>query len=327
MPCHSAPEADKSPVISSTAIVGWRLIRQDAAAFVSDLRVPDLRLPIRHLTLFSLCGAVVLAFSGWPSDSFAAEPAKKVEILYDLSVAGFGVGTGTISIDFNGSAYSSKVTSEVTGIASLFFQTKILAEGDGVLRSRRVLPNRYHLDIKDSRAYQIVEMAMSEGDVQALVLDPPLMPRADRIPVQADHKRNIVDPVGGVIVPRRIAKPFEPENCNQTLSVFDGAGRFDLNMQQGRAGKVTVEGYSGQVLVCAIKYKPVSGHRRRAEGAKKPEGDGKIEVKLAPIAGRPYYIPLEVSVPVGPGQLKLVARTATGLAADLPATGDFAPDE
>jgi hypothetical protein len=98
-------------------------------------------------------------------------------------------------------------------------------------------------------------------------------------------------------------------------------------MQPGRAGKVTVDGYSGQVLVFTIRYKPVSGHRRKAEGAKKPEGDGRIEVKLAPIAGRPYYIPLEVSVPVGPGQLKLVARTATGLAADLLPDGDFAPEE
>lgn len=296
-------------------------------AFASDSRVSNLRLPIRQSTFFSLCGALALAIFGGAPDVFAADPAKKVDILYDLSVAGFGVGTGTISIDFNGSSYSSRVSSEVTGIASLFFQTKILAEGDGVLRSRRVLPNRYHLDIKDSRAYQIVEMAMLEGDVQALVLDPPLMPRADRIPVLAEHKRNIVDPVGGVIVPRRVAKPFEPENCNQTLNVFDGAGRFDLIMQSGRAGKVTVDGYPGQVLICAIRYKPVSGHRRKAEGAKKPDNDGKIEVKLAPIAGRPYYIPLEISVPVGPGQLKLVARTATGLAADLPASGDFAPEE
>ena len=268
-----------------------------------------------------------MAFSGMFSAVEAAEPASKVTIVYDLSVAGFGVGTGTIAVDFNGGAYSSKVGAEVSGIASLFFSTKILAEGDGVLRGRRVLPNRYHLDIKDSRAYQIVEMAMSEGDVQALVLDPPLMPRADRIPVLAEHKRNIVDPVGGVIVPRRVRQPFDAENCNQTLTVFDGAGRFDLIMQQGRAGKVTVDGYPGQVLVCSIRYKPVSGHRRKAEGDKNPEENGKIEVKLAPIAGRPYYIPLEVSVPIGPGMLKLVARSATGLAADLPPSGDFAPEE
>lgn len=257
----------------------------------------------------------------------AAEPAKKVEIVYDLSVAGFGVGTGSIGVIFNGSAYSSKVNSEITGVASLFFQTKILAEGDGVLRGRRVLPNRYHLDIKDSRAYQIVEMAMSEGDVQALVLDPPLMPRADRIPVLAEHKRNIVDPVGGVIVPRRVRQPFDPENCNQTLPVFDGAGRFDLVMQQGRAGKMTVDGYTGQVLVCSIKYKPVSGHRRKAESDKKSEDSGRIEVKLAPIAGRPYYIPLEISVPIGPGMLKLVAQSAFGVAAGSSGEADFSEEE
>lgn len=299
---------------------GWRCLSLRS-------RVSDLRCIFRQPTFLPFCLAAAFVFSGFPQVGFAAEPAKKVEILYDLSVAGFGVGTGTISVDFNGGTYSSKVSSEITGIASLFFQTKIVAKGDGVLRNRRVLPNRYHLDIIDSRAYQVVDMVMVEGDVQSLALDPPLMPRADRVPVLAEHKLNIVDPVGGVIVPRRVAKPFDPENCNQTLNVFDGAGRFDLVLQSGRAGKVTVDGYPGQVLICPISYKPVSGHRRRSEGTKKPDNGGKIEVKLAPIAGRPYYIPLEVSVPVGPGQLKLVARTATGLATDLSSSGDFAPEE
>lgn len=269
----------------------------------------------------------LLAFSGPLFASETAGSQPNIAIVYDLSIAGFGIGTGTIAVAFNGRAYSSKVGAEVSGIASLFFSTKIQAEGEGILRGRRVLPNRYHLDIKDSRAYQIVEMAMTEGDVQALVLDPPLMPRADRVPVLAEHRRNIVDPVGGVIVPRRLDQPFDPENCNQTLPVFDGAGRFDLIMQKGRQGKVTVEGYGGQVLVCSIRYKPVSGHRRKADGENKADDNNKIEVKLAPIAGRPYFIPLEISVPIGPGILKLVARTATGLAADLPPSGDFAPED
>lgn len=253
---------------------------------------------------------------------FAAEPAKQVDITYDLSVAGLHVGAGSMTVEFNGQAYSSKVRAEVTGIASLFFQTKVLAEGDGILRGRRVLPNRYHLDIKDSRAYQLVDMDMADGNVEALILDPPLAPRADRIPVLSDHRRSIVDPVGGVIVPRRTRQPFDPSNCNQTLQVFDGAGRFDLVLQPGRAGKVTVDGYSGQVLICPIRYKPVSGHRRKADSEKSQENEGRIEVKLAPIEGRPFYIPLEISVPIGPGMFKLSARTATGLSTDV----EDAPD-
>jgi len=286
-----------------------------------------LRLFDRIRTGLSILAAFCLAHMSHPDIVSAAEPAPKVEIDYDLIVAGMNDGTGRISVDFTGNAYSSSVRAEVTGIASLFFQTKILAEGAGILRGRRVLPNRYHLDIKDSRAFQIVEMGMNEGDVETLFLDPPIVPRADRVPVLADHKLNIVDPVGGVIVPRRARQPFDPDNCNQTLPVFDGAGRFDLVMQQGRAGKVTVDGYPGQVIVCAIRYKPVSGHRRKQSAEKKPEDDGRIEVKLAPIAGRPFYIPLEVSVPIGPGLFRLVAHTASGLANDLSAVGEFPTDE
>lgn len=289
-------------------------------------RVFPLRLKTCIQTFSRLFGAVLILSCGSAETGFGADRSANVDIEYDLIAAGFSVGTGRISIDFKGNTYSSSVSAEITGLASLFFQTKVLAEGSGVLRGRQVLPNRYHLDIKDSRAYQTVEMAMNEGNVEGLVLDPPIVARADRIPVLAEHRRGIVDPVGGVIVPRRMAKPFDPDNCNQTLNVFDGAGRFDLIMQSGRAGKVTVEGYPGQVLVCAIKYKPISGHRRKQAEQKKSEDEGRIEVKLAPIAGRPYYVPLEVSVPIGPSLFKLVARSATGLAADVPA-GDFPPDE
>ena len=275
----------------------------------------------------TLFGAALLVVLAGLENGIGAERVSNVDINYDLIIAGFSVGTGQIVVDFNGQSYSSHVSAEITGLASLFFQTKISAEGNGTVRGRRVLPNRYHLDIKDSRAYQLVEMGMNEGDVESLVLDPPIKPKADRVPVLAEHRRNIVDPVGGLILPRRTRQPFDPENCNQTLPVFDGAGRFDLVMQQGRAGKVTVEGYSGHVLVCSIRYKPISGHRRNQTDDKTLEESRSIEVKLAPIAGRPYYIPLEISVPVGPGLFKLVARSASGLAASTSADGDFPAEE
>ena len=51
----------------------------------------------------------------------------------------------------------------------------------------------------------------------------------DRVPVTAAHTRGIIDPVSALLMPTQgRGEPLDPDNCNRTLPVFDGATRFNV---------------------------------------------------------------------------------------------------
>ena len=69
-----------------------------------------------------------------------------------------------------------------------------------------------------------VRMALAHGNVVQAEITPPLIDMQDRVPVTPANKRGIIDPVSALLMPTQgRGEPLDPENCNRTLPVFDGA--------------------------------------------------------------------------------------------------------
>jgi len=150
-------------------------------------------------------------------------------------------------------------------------------------------------------------MKLTTGDVTTLEVDPPLPERPDRVPVLPEHKKDVVDPLGGLLFPVPDAATGKPLNCERSIPVFDGAARFDINLTPDHEDTTKIQGYDGPVIVCAVRYVPISGHRPKRGTTAFMENNHEIEVKLAPLSGSQFAVPLEIAVPTLVGKIRLSA--------------------
>jgi hypothetical protein len=98
----------------------------------------------------------------------------------------------------------------------------------------------------------------------------------------------------------------DPDNCNRTIPVFDGASRMNVVLTYAETKNVDVGGYSGPVLVCNARYVPVSGHRPERPATKFMQENRDMSVWLAPVEGPRLLFPLKVSVRtmIGVGEMQ-----------------------
>ena len=139
-------------------------------------------------------------------------------------------------------------------------------------------------------------MAIAGNSVTGVDIAPPFEDKPDRVPLGPHDEQNIVDPVGAVVFPAPASGPLvSPAACNRTIPIFDGYTRFDIDMTYVGERSAKTKGYDGPVAVCAIRYVPISGHRRDRPATKFMAENKDLEVWLAPIERDHVLIPFRVS--------------------------------
>jgi len=110
--------------------------------------------------------------------------------------------------------------------------------------------------------------------------------------------------------------------CKRTLPIFDGRRRFDLALSFKRIDRVKADrGYGGPVVVCAVTFRAIAGHRRDSALLDFLTGGREIELAFAPIAGARLLAPFRLSIVSLLGNLVIEATefTATTAQAATPA--------
>jgi Protein of unknown function (DUF3108) len=243
----------------------------------------------------------------------AAETPKPVTIVYDVSIAHIPIGTARFSQSFKGSTYHLHLSAEFAGLVRMFFAPDMSADAEGIDTGNRLIGRHYALTVNHPDDPQRVDMKMADGNVVDAVLDPPLPERADRVPVLPEHKKGIIDPLSGFLIPIPQAKAMSASQCDHVIPVFDGAGRFDITLLPDRDETFEAKGYKGPAVHCLVRYTAISGHRAKKTNVTYMENNRDIMVTLAPLPGRPYFVPLEISVATLIGNLRLTAETVDGL--------------
>jgi hypothetical protein len=149
-----------------------------------------------------------------------------------------------------------------------------------------VVPIHYSYWERGSKSLAI-DMDVTGGDVHRLSVAPPVDPAPDRIPVTELHKRGILDPMSALLFSvRGNGSPLSPAACAQTLAIFDGRQRFDIELSYAGLREVhTPRGYRGPVVVCRAAYRPIAGHRAAKKEVRQVQANRSIEVWLAPVEG------------------------------------------
>ncbi len=250
----------------------------------------------------------------------AAEPPKPVMITYGVSIAYVPIGTARFSQSFKGSTYHLHLAAEFSGLVKLFFAPGLSADAEGIDAGGHLMAQHYSLSVDHPDDPQRVDMKMAGGNVVAAELDPPLPERADRVPVLPEHKKGIIDPLSGFLIPSTAPQPSAAGSCNHVIPVFDGAGRFDITLMPDIDQTYEAVGFKGPVIRCLVRYTAISGHRAKKTNVTYMENNRDIIVTLAPLPGKPYLVPVEIAVATLIGNLRLRAEKIEGLGPILPQT-------
>jgi len=273
----------------------------------------------RTLSFSILGGALAAALlAGTPVDAKpatkAAAPANgSLEASYTMLLNGITIGRFKLDTILDRSTYTMAIHGTTSGLSRLVSDGTGLLKSSGKISGSKVLPADYYLDTTENgRTSSNVTMRMKSGTIVSVAALPPLPTKADRVPIEAAHKHNIVDPLSAMMIP--INKGNMGAACNRSIPVFDGWQRFDVKLYYKSTAQVSGENgsYTGPVVVCGARYVPVSGHRPSREAVKYMENNRQLEVWLAPVEELGVMLPFRMQIGTEAGVLTIHASRFVG---------------
>ena len=269
---------------------------------------------------FSLFFGFFLIFSSHSEAAFQFTNRKlgaPLEIDYRISLLDIGIGVAQAQGDLGSGQYRLTIKARSTGMAGWLTGTSAEAFSMGSAVGPRVIPSAHGLDFNSQKSSFLLRMGLVGGAVTQVKIEPPLIPREDRVPVEEAHRRNVIDPVGAVILlqAQRVATP-DPAVCNRTVPVFDGVGRFDIALTYKETKPMKILGFNGPVLVCSVRYTPVSGHRLNRPVVEFMRENKDIEIWLGLVPGTRALVPLRIYVKTMIGGLEIEATRFGSVPAD-----------
>jgi hypothetical protein len=290
------------------------------------------KLPAQHAVGRLAAALLAVAALAGPAEARArakrpgAAPPASVAVDYSINLAGLPIGTARLAGSFDRDRYLMDVSATLTGLVGAITGGRGSARASGTFAAVPQ-PGAFSIATHTASSGIAVRMALTHGNVVQAEITPPLVDMQDRVPVTAANKRGILDPVSALLMPTQgRGEPLDPDNCNRTLPVFDGATRFNVVLSYAETRPVQKPGYAGPVLVCNARYQAVAGHRPDRPGVKFMEENREMSVWLAPVAGTRVLIPLRISVltTVGTNIIEAMRWTQSG-AGETTGTAGAAP--
>ena len=265
----------------------------------------------------AIAAAVCVTAALFVADTVHIAAAQgRLEAEYTASIAGIPIGRGNWVIEISEDQFTASASGGTTGILKFFTGARGVGASRGVISGGQPVPTSYSATIDYDKKVDDVRMALSSGYVKDYLVEPPLPPHPDRIPVSDADRRGVVDPmtstlnsVGGN------GDPVSPEACNRKISVFDGRLRYDLRSEFKRIEIVRAErGYQGPAVVCAVYFTPISGYVPDRPAIKYLVALRDAEVWLAPISGTRVVVPFRFAMPTPIGLGLLQAKQFVSVA-------------
>jgi hypothetical protein len=227
----------------------------------------------------------------------AGAKAESWHATYSVSLLGLPIGTAGIVGEINRTSYRIEANAKLTGLGTLVSTARGAATGAGAISAGHILPTSYAVTAANAQMTRTMRMSLAGSAVTGVDISPPFEDKPDRVPLRAQDKRGVVDPVGAFVFSVPGADPLVgPAACNRNIPVFDGYTRFDIRLAYVGQRRVETDGYNGPVAVCTVRYVPISGHRPGRPVTKFMAENKSMEVWLAPIESARVLMPYRISV-------------------------------
>ncbi|MEJ1160353.1 DUF3108 domain-containing protein [Prosthecomicrobium sp. N25] len=254
-------------------------------------------MPAYRVSLCRMAGlAVVGALATLPGPAAAGD--GQISASYDITIGGIALAKGNLVVKVDKDAYTARVGYRTTGVAKVVSRATGEAMATGAIKGDKPAAATYQLDTNGERRPAHVVMGLANGTIKSLDQNPPLKDDPERVPVEAQHRQGVVDPLSAILMPlpRKGDAALGPAACDRTLPVFDGWTRYDVKLSFKAAGPIQKAGYAGPSITCAARWVPVAGHKPEKDSTKFMVDNKDIEVTLVPAADTGVLVPVRVAV-------------------------------
>lgn len=250
-----------------------------------------------------LAGALFFALAAWLSPAAAAEVAATAD--YSVSLGNNTIASVSIALSDDGAHYRLAADARITGLASLVASGSGKIESEGISGSSALTSERFDLLTSSGGEDFTVLVTYAAKDVQSFVVNPPLINNIDRVAIERKHLRGVNDMIAAFVLK---GGSLDKSLCNRKMQIFTGLERFNIAMRFTKEDQATSKktGYQGPVILCNIRYTPISGHFTTSEVTNYLKDSDRILIWYAPLAAKGYFIPYRVLMTTSMGDLSLV---------------------
>lgn len=223
---------------------------------------------------------------------------------YVVSLAGLNVATVSADFSDDGGSYAIDIGAKVSGVGNLVASGTANVDSQGSSSNGRLSARDFNLMTRARGEEFKVDVQYASGNATGFQVHPPAVD-AGRVALERKHLAGVADPIASFVIK---ANALSPDLCDRRLKVFTGMERYDIQMSFGAMQDATSPrtGYQGPVVLCRLKYIPISGHFTNSEMTEYLANSEKILVWYAPLQESGYYIPYRVLLGTSAGDLSMV---------------------
>jgi hypothetical protein len=230
---------------------------------------------------------------------------------YILSLGGINVASADIRLTNDDGRYRIDLDADVVGLGNVVAQGSARATTGGMVGGDSLTPSDFTLETTANGERFTVNVEYGGGDATGFFIEPPLIFDYGRIPIERSHLRGVTDMMSAFLIRRRA---LDQTLCDHGARVFTGLEVFDVDMRFVDTDVATSQrtGYQGPVVLCAVKYTPVSGHFPDSEITRGLTESDRILIWYMPLAETGYFIPYRVLLTTTMGDLSMVLTRISG---------------
>lgn len=236
-----------------------------------------------------------------------AEPLH-YRAVFDIQLAGLPFAQASFDSFRDDNIYEIEVNFKSAGVGQVVNDMTAELVSSGVIAESGLQSERYYLQYRKGDRHRRFEAEFKDGDVIATRIEPPRDRSKQRnwIPVTPDDLKAVTDPLAGLI------QPAGSDPCKPLIPVYDGESRLDINLDRKGEESFKTKGFDGKVVVCGMRYTPLSGYRKGSRDSEFLRRLKSMEIWFAKSDRMNVYAPVFFSVPTRFGTLTMKATRFDG---------------
>ena len=235
----------------------------------------------------------------------ASAAEVQVTARYSVTLGGTQIALATVKLETQGDKYSMILDARVSGLATLVATGTARASSRGAVQKSGLRASLFDMVTRASGGEYSSDISFSTNGVESFVVAPPILNNIDRIAIERKHLTASNDMLAPFVVR---GDGLNAQLCERKMPIFTGTERFNLTMRYARGDTATSKrtGYQGPVIVCAMRYTPISGHYTSSEITRYLAENDRILIWYAPLETEGWYIPYRALVTTAEGDLSMV---------------------
>ena len=224
---------------------------------------------------------------------------------YVLTLGGINIAAMDVDLADDGARYRLDLSANVAGLGSLVASGTAKASSAGRSTSPQLSSEKFDLETRANGELFSVDVSFARGAVEAFQVEPAIIDNYNRVPIERSHLAGVSDFLSAFVLK---GGALDEKLCQRRTGIFTGVERFDIAMSPAGTDEATSPrtGYQGPVVLCSVRYTPVSGHFTTSDITNYLAENGRIVIWYAPLGTTGYFIPYRVLLGTNMGDLSMV---------------------